>query len=487
MAKPFASRRPPRPSWAWLALLTMLGVPGLVVLAQDDEGSTKAKGQNRPAAGKDAAKKDAAKASEKSGPEADAALKVDPQELWQDPLAEDLVDPAKFKPLPVPILQRDDTRAVRAMAQGQERVEPGTIRRYVAHHVGELTKRTNLLALVTPEGDPKAVKALEASSDELMRPLTYPMNAANAAFRAAYTKALLEFSREVLKNQLHARTMMMVVLSRTEDPQALPTFIAQLNDPNQALAVKLLAAVGITGLTQHGRRSLPVQQGVDAGRALWEFLKSETDAPWPLKFRVLEALGSLRLATANPLRGAAEFADAAMVALTDPEAKPDVRATAGWALGMMQVPSRVPDYNYSLVAHAIGRAAVAIGTRISQVPDRGTIQVNRLSVLLLELLDGLKGEPQVRDSGLTAAARSSPHRAAVAEVQRRVEVIVRAAIDLGRAAGVQKAARRETLNKAIADLKSYLASKPPTDLSLYKGGPAFALALEQVEVAPRPK
>lgn len=479
MIKPLGPSRPRGRWWVWVVVVALLGMPGRPGFGQDGKGSSK-KGQDRPAG-----KKGAAKAAEK--PAAEDAPKLDPQELWQDPLAEELVDPKPFRPLPPQVLMREDTPAIRAMAQGRERVDVPTIRRYVGHYVGELTRHANLQALITPGGDPKVVKVLETASDELIRPLTEPANAANASFRAAYTKALLDVARDVLKNQLHARTMMMVVLSRTEDPQALPTFITQLNDPNQVLAVKILAAVGIANLARHGQRSLPAQQGAEAARALAEFLNREVDAPWPVKYRALEALGSIRLAAANPLKGTAEFADVAMAALTDAEAKPNVRAAAGWALGMMQVPGRVQDYNYGLVAHAIGRAAAAIGDRIVQVPDRGTTQVNRLAVQILQLLDALKGDPQVRDSGLATAARGSDHRAVVGEVQKRVEAIARDAIELSRSAGVQKKARRGDLEKSIADLKSYLAKKPPDGQALYKGGPEFNLALDRVDVVPRPK
>ena len=70
---------------------------------------------------------------------------------------------------------------------------------------------------------------------------------------------------------------------------------------------------------------------MNAAKVVADFLEQEKDLPWPVQYRALEALGSLRQAsTARPKGGQPEMASAAIRFLADPEAKPEVRAEAGW-------------------------------------------------------------------------------------------------------------------------------------------------------------
>ena len=50
--------------------------------------------------------------------------------------------------------------------------------------------------------------------------------------------------------------------------------------------------------------------------------------------------------------------------LADPKARPDVRAEAARALGMMQITNAVPKYNFSLVAYAAAQLAAEVGDQI---------------------------------------------------------------------------------------------------------------------------
>ena len=58
------------------------------------------------------------------------------------------------------------------------------------------------------------------------------------------------------------------------------------------------------------------------------------------------------------------MASAAMRLLVDGQAKPEVRAEAAKALGLMPISSAVPKYNYDLVAHSIGWLAADLGAEI---------------------------------------------------------------------------------------------------------------------------
>src|SRR5207249_4186696 len=112
-------------------------------------------------------------------------------------------------------------------------------------------------------------------------------------FRTVYTQTLLKVMPDLLKNHLFARTEAMIVLSRVGDPQALDLLIAQLDDPNQVMMVKLLAAVGLTNIVQGGKKPLDANTAARASKALADFLTREPDTFWMAQVRALEALGAL--------------------------------------------------------------------------------------------------------------------------------------------------------------------------------------------------
>ena len=156
-----------------------------------------------------------------------------------------------------------------------------------------------------------------------MGPVTVTRAGNNDGFVKAYTRGLVEVMPDLLKNHLYARIESMIALSRTGDAQAVETFVCRLDDPNQVVMVKLLAANGLANVAQDGKKDVDTQTASRAGKALADFLTREQDTFWPAKVRALKALGALR--QPSTVRGNFEMASAAMALLSDPKARPDVR------------------------------------------------------------------------------------------------------------------------------------------------------------------
>ncbi|MBX6314670.1 MAG: hypothetical protein IRY99_17410, partial [Isosphaeraceae bacterium] len=299
-------------SWVWLAI-ALIGLLPLVARAQPPGagGSTK----ESAAAPKGAAAKAAVGARDAEQKKKGAvdtskeASKVEPPEQWPpDPRVQNALE-GNFRPLQggrAP--SRDEQSAVLGLTAPAE-----TIAKYVRYYAAELTNPSYLKALTDPDGDTSRARKIAEATDKLVQPLMAANAKGNTSFRREYTKALLALMPELLKNQLHARIEAMLVLSRSGDPQAVPTFIEQLKDPDQVIAVKDLAAIGLLNVAQGGRARLDeATVAIPGAAALTEFLEKEPEAPWPVKAHALEALGALRQPTPNPLRAQADFATTAL-------------------------------------------------------------------------------------------------------------------------------------------------------------------------------
>lgn len=474
MIKPFPPRRP-RGSW-WVALAVALGVlmPNVMTARAQDDTETKKDGSS---SAQDKDKKEAARedAEEKSKTLAAAEKEVTP-DRWEDPRAEAALKNT-FPVLSPVTLPAADKTLVEQLSKGQGQIDRDAIKRYVRSHAANLTNRAAIAALMDPAGDPKVAKTLETATTELIKPLLLPPNEGNAAFRKIYVSTLIDVLKPVLNGNLHSRTMAMIVLSRSADTQAIPVFVNQLNDPNQLAIVKLLSAVGITNVAENGRRDLATNEAILAGKALSDFLNRETDTFWPAQFRALEALGSVRQATDRPVQGKAEFAATAMSFLVNPKTPPDVRAWAGWALGMMEIPPSVKNYNFRLVSQSLAQAAADIGTKVVAVPDaeKSRIVRQRLTSQLVQLALAFSGEANVRNSGLVHSKHPDAASAlpTVGEFEKRVRAVTAASLDLSSAAGVNIKKSREDLVSALDDLKSFLAKPLPGGRTLYAGGPTI--------------
>jgi hypothetical protein len=254
---------------------------------------------------------------------------------------------------------------------------------------------------------------------------------------------------------------------------AIPVFIDQLNNANQALSVKLLAAEGLTRLTDQGTHDLGLQSASKAAQALANFLDRERDAFWPVQYRALEALGSLRVSTMSPTQPKAEFAETALRFLADPKAAPATRAWAGWALGMMRPVN--PQFNFALVAYHDGLATADLADEILGVRSKNPQRATRLTELLSVVHQSFVGiGPGARNSGLLNAA--NPHlnaqKSKVSAIESLVRDVLARAIELSQAAGSQVKEREAALASAVTALRNGLKT-PPAELALVPGGDPF--------------
>lgn len=457
--------------------LGRLLTPALTALAL----ASPAWSQDQPAADKsqEAPRADAARTSAVELP---PSLRGEP-ELFAEPLRDELLR-NEFKELTGPVLTDADRQAVMAMATGQAGVNADAIRKFVQAEVAQLTRRSNIAELLDSSANSQGARRLEEATALLLRPLLEPATSANNAFRREYVKQLQAVAPAVLQGHLHPRTFFMVVLTRARAPELISTFTDAIKDPQQAVTVKMLAAQGLTAVAGSGRVTLdPNAQAIPAEQAIATFLTENPDTFWAVQCRMLEALGSLRVASANPLKGEAEFAAVPFQILADPQARPEARSWAAWALGMITVPGSIQKFNLELIAYEMGQAAADAASAILAIPmpeeqpARNLRLVPRMVDPLLRILSGFVGDPTLRGTGVSnsqhvnAAAAKTMSR----EVEQRVRDVTAAAIDLSKSAGGQVLKERQKLESRLNDLKAFLARNPPKSGELYPGGPRVDL------------
>jgi hypothetical protein len=424
--------------------------------------------------------KDAPAAAEGAVPEALPSVSTEPT-LWAEPRRRELLR-NEFKEYAGPSLSEPERAAlfnsVLQMARGGA-LDRAAIKRHVDTNAVELTKRSNIAAMMGTEGAGRNTRALDEAANRLIQPLLEAPTAANTAFRGVYVANLLAAAPTLLQGHLLTRTLFMVVLSRAGSPEVIPELIKQLSDPSQTHSVKLLAAVGLTAAGQRGRRLLdPNAQSIPAARAIASFLQEEKDLPWPVQVRALEALGSMRQSTANPLGARPEIAAVAFELLADPEVDPIARVWAGWAISRMDFPQQAGEPNIELVAYELGEAAAAVGEKVVEVPfaketpARNLKLVARWSEPLLRILDAFVGDPEVSRSGLN---RQAARAIALRGIEQRIRALASACLAYSQSVGGQVEAARADVVAALDELKRYLAQNPPKEAQFFPGGPEVAL------------
>lgn len=382
--------------------------------------------------------------------------------------------PIRSEPGPIP-----DQALVEKMAQTG--IPDATLLdTYVRYQASQMTSKslvlTGLAAAINKPvaDDPKQAAAIRKQNEAalqqiekcfvaLVNPVTIATRSGRNEFLQAYTRSLLKVMPELLQNHLYARIEGMIVLSKTGQPAAIKTFVQQLEDPEQVVMVKLLAAHGLTNVVRSNR-----QQGIeprlasDAARALNDFLTREPKAIWPAQFRAFEALGWLRVASTNPLSGRFEMADTAMKFLADPKVRIEVRAWAAWALGMMRVDANAK-INYAKATHDLGELAIDLGNQILAVRSSKTDDQahDLIALLAVPVYNALNGEPDLQSSGLT----KSPSLGKAAPFVKGLEPLIkRAAVDavtLGRTPpNLHRQAQRE-LEAHLRAIRDYLNQNPP--------------------------
>src|SRR4029077_9500726 len=162
------------------------------------------------------------------------------------------------------------------------------------------------------------------------------------------------------------RVQAMIILGESGYPDAITTYEKEITNREQTLWVKLWALEGINNIKQNGGR-LTTDAESKAAKVISDFLDKNQDIPWPLQLRALQSLGALRQGFLPTSPQKADMALTAMRFLVDSEAKPEVRAEAARTLGLMQISSAVPKYNFALGAHAAGQLAAELGEAIASL------------------------------------------------------------------------------------------------------------------------
>jgi hypothetical protein len=497
MIQALAPRMPRGFSWVWLAIVAIAWAP-LTSLAQSPTAPP----------GDDKAQVEDKKAAEKDVPADDEPA----TQIFTDPNAKKAL--SVFAPLNFagPALKvgnaPDDRLKVQSMAARTINTDPAFLGRYVEFFAVELTRRDYLNALLNPPAGAKPggveVRGLERAVDALTMPMIVARAQANpnTDFLNLYTKTLFESSLpKILENNYLTRIDAMIVLGMAGGTtnQALDVYINQIKKPEQVIWVKLWAARGLTNAAQGGKFDIDALKANQGAEALIGFLESDAKLPWPAQIRALEALGALRVATANMSRGKIDAASVVMKVLADPEARPEVRAWAAWALGMMKVPQGVAPFNFNLIGYELGQIALDLGAQIVDEYDdhannfeKEKVQAEHLTaILLFQVYPALIGEDGIRDSGLLKSphptAKETNTKTFLSKLDEQVKGICRESYELLRAPSGSLKGKRNDLDAKVASLKQLLEHSSPKDRHLVPGGPEFEpTAGEAVAGAPRP-
>jgi hypothetical protein len=470
--------------------------------AEPKAGGTQAKGKAEsakaasPAADEPA--KDDKKGDDQAAPEVppdpSKTQRVSPVEIFKDPAAEEMLDLKKFNPVRYPPGRPEDIAAVKTMAQTPSMpVDSTTIRRMVNGMVNQLTETRNIQGLIDPppgqRSNSETAVAIERATANLLEPIFVARANRSTRFLAEYNKVLLSTLPPLLKHHLVPRVQAMIVLAQSANPDALKIFLDEIKNPKQTVWVKLWALRGITNIKENSAARLPADREVEAARVIANLLDQNKDLPWPVQLRGVEALTALRQGFIPASPKTADMAASAMRVLADPKARTEVRSEAARALGFMQINNAVNDYNYPLVAYAVGMLAADLGERVvgayseTGAPLNDTKAQLWTSLLVGPILQAFEGLPGVRESGLLNGNAGSA-RAEIQKLLEQIRPVAAASLELIRAPGGQRKARRADLEARVAALKDYLAKNPPANKHLVPNDEGFLEAAGTAAEAP---
>jgi hypothetical protein len=457
--------------------------------APSSKSRSTAKGKDAAAASKTAAPAEASApapdATATSEAESSQTRKVAPNEVFKDPKAEALLDVSKFRQLPAVTVSNADILSVQEMAGNvNATIDRTLVERVVTGLTAKLTNHQYIQALIEPppKVSDEVSRGIQDATTNLLQPLFLAQSAKNQAFLTVYQRALISRLPQLLNNHLIPRVQAMIILGECGSPDALAIYERAISDPNQTLWVKLWALEGIANIPQKGGR-LSVDAESKAAKLISDFLLDRSDElPWPIVQRGLQALGALRQAFLPTAPRKADMANAAMQFLADGDAKPEVRAEAARALGLMQITTAVPRFNFALVAHAAGQlaadVAAAIDATYSENPPRADnpTKARYLTALLIgPVYEAFDGVSEQRDSGLlhSLAAQGGPTTAYVQKVFDLVKQIAQSSVQLLGAPSKEFKERKKTLAGQVTALRTFLEKNPPPNRQLVQDGKEF--------------
>jgi hypothetical protein len=487
----------PRLSRWWMAV-ALLAAPS-VALAQFE----------KPAAKKDdpkAAPAEADKDEDKTGlVDKNTVDKQETSEVFEDPRTKPLLKNT-FRELPdtKPPLTNTDFSAMRNMAANVVGVNRELMGRFLDQMAADLTKHENIKAIISPDPSQRAnaqsVRAIERASQILIELLNTAKERNNQGFLSQFLPMLYAKFTPLLDGHLLTRIQASIVLATAATRDQSDLFVKQITDPKQVVWVKHWAARALTTATSSGRVTLDIGKQTAATSALLGFLDKEPDAPWPVKLRVLEALGSIRLASTAGTAGKPDVAGYAFAGMSDPTARPEIRAWSAWALGMLTVPAAAANYNMKLSVYQLGRLAADLGDRMVAEYDMRKDKFSKAGqsdyarylagLLLYQVYPALAGEDGVSNSGMLNSKHpaAGPARPFMMGLDDQLKALGKAANELLTAGGGQMQESRDNLAARVTDLKSFLDKNRPAanETELFTGGPKVQLSPSQVpSAAPR--
>lgn len=468
----------PRGLGRWLATALLAGgfwmlliLPPARARQVEDEGQPQAEAS------------DLASTDDDLSPEEQDKQDVVSDSVYVDPVATAAMQ-GSFEQLHTNVLVPPNTdRTIAQMARGAARLDAGLIDRFIKYSARQLSDRDNIAAVTTPGGPQSRIQAIQDAGRNLMLPyIEVPAAQRDRRFIQEFNTRLLAVAPDLLRNHLYARVQAMQAISRMGDPQALNLLIEQLGNPEQALIVKQLAAEGLRRIALDSGDSLPTADRERAANALVAFLQANPQAYWLAQARALQALGSLRQISGIQNRDQAVFANEILGVLSEEENRPESRAWAAWALGMLEVPPSYPQLNYSLAAYQIGRLALEIGERIVELSDPREAaaynpeRVKYLTALIVSpVFSSLDGAAELRGSGLRNSRALGPHQQYVTRVHQLIRQLAAASVELTRSIGAQRIASRDRVMASLNELRNYLDQNRPQDGTFIPGGREFAL------------
>ncbi|WP_254053430.1 HEAT repeat domain-containing protein [Singulisphaera sp. GP187] len=393
-----------------------------------------------------------------------------------------------FTPLPSGTFNPRQIREIEAMAKGGA-LDRDLIQKYVIKYTADLTNRSFINGLIAPNpgAGPNAAAAVgfRDASANLSTPIELAKRANNAAFLKAYTEALLSVAPKLLKNHLLARLEAAILLGKTGSPDAIDTFITQLNDKDQTTWVKIWSARGLLNILQipgGGYQDLPggTTATAKSAHALVDWL-ADKSLPWPAQLRALEALGALRMAADPRAQAKLEMATAAMQMLADPAVRLEVRAQAAWTLGMMRVSAANGKFNYKLVAYYGGEVAAELGERILATYGTNiTLAQSYAAPLLYQIYPSFYGVEGARESGLLRMPNLGNNRGFIEQLGNQIKPVAKSAVELFKAPKGNRDKYAKELSDKVAVLKSFLDKNVPDDNQF--GDKQFPLKAEIADV-----
>ncbi|APW60301.1 hypothetical protein [Paludisphaera borealis] len=403
-------------------------------------------------------------------------------EVFLDPNAVAQLDLKKFKELksprgttPADVTQaKQDAGQLKVMAGDPlVPVDPRVITAVIDDVVAKLTNHKNIEANLDPEGakpKPEDAKAIQDATQSLLEPIFLARSAKNVQFQTQFNRILAQRLEPVLKNHLIPRIQAMIILAQSGNVDAYKIFLAEIKNPTQTVWVKLWAFRGLTNIKQLTNK-LSTSQEMDAAKAVSDQLVKNQEWPWPVQFRGLEALATLRQGFLTTSPKTADMAATTFQYLINGELRKEVRAEAALALGLMQITTVVPKYNVATAAHAAAQLAAEIGDQIAKGFTENKLYAQKLTTMLMgPVLQAFEGRAGLRESGFL----NSPLLTNKADVQKYIDAIrpvTKAAIDLVGGPAGQAKARNDELTARVAALKDFLAKNPPASAELFQGGP----------------